>query len=259
MLFESDTMHITKLHKVISYTPKDKEKYRPVLPTCELIFYAEGESVVHFNGKQYSTQPNTLLYLPRGVENTDYSVSVTRPVLLYNIYFDTDTPLPDHPVKLIAKTGEIKQLYEKLYRTWVAKNENYYYKSIRYTYKIFELLRKQQLAYAHPKATSRLAAAEAYLHDHYCDQNFDYGELTRRSGLSYSYFKKLFIEKYGVSPVRQINRMRVDRACELLQTHRFTVGRIAELCGFENTYYFSRVFKNHMEVSPKNYAKKQGL
>ena len=31
------------------------------------------------------------------------------------------------------------------------------------------------------------------------------------------------------------------------------VSEIAEICGFENTYYFSTVFKNHIGVSPKNF------
>lgn len=256
MLFENEIMNITKLDKVICYSPKHQAKYNGKLPTYELMLYAEGESTVSFHGKKYQMQPDTLLYLPKGVDNRDYSISVAKEVLLYNIYFDTDVPLPDHPIQLTAKTGEIKQLFEKLYRTWVSKSESFYYKSIRYTYKIFELLRRQQLAYTHTKGSFHLLPSEEYMFAHYCDRKFDYGELTRLSRLSYSYFKKLFIQKYGVSPVRQVNRMRIQRACELLESGRFTVGQIAEICGFENTYYFSTVFKNHTGVSPKNYITK---
>lgn len=256
MLFENEVMNITKLHKVICYHPAKRDKYKGCLPTYELILYVEGESTISFHGKKYKMEAERLLYLPKGLDNTDYSLCVHKDVTLYNIYFDTDLPLPDHPMQFTLKTGEIKQLYEKLYRTWVAKGENYYYKSIRYVYKIFELLRRQQLAAPRSKASSRLEASEEYLRAHYCDKQFDYAELNRRSGLSYSYFKKLFIQKYGLSPVRQVNRMRIDKACELLETGRYTVGKIAELCGFENTYYFSTVFKNHIGVSPKNYIKK---
>ena len=253
MLFQNEVMNITKLHKVICYNPKNRDKYKGCLPTYELIYYAEGESTVSFQGKKYKMEADQLLFLPKGLNNTDYSVSVNKAVMLYNIYFDTDIPLPDHPMQFSARTGELKQMYEKLYRTWAGKGENYYYKSIRYTYKIFELLRRQQLALSQPKSSSRLKDCETYMAEHYWDKNFDYGELTRLSGLSYSYFKKLFIQKYGVSPVRQVNRMRINRACELLETGSYSVGKIAELCGFENTYYFSTVFKNHIGLSPKNY------
>ena len=90
--------------------------------------------------------------------------------------------------------------------------------------------------------------------NHYCDYKFDYEEFVSLSGLSYSYFKKLFIQKYGMPPVKYVNSLKIKRACELLATNNFTVSEIAEICGFENTYYFSTVFKNYVGVSPKNYA-----
>ena len=256
MLFENEVMNITKLQKVICYKPKSRDKYNGCLPTYELIYYAEGESTISFQGKKYKMEADQLLYLPKGLDNTDYSISVSKDVTLYNIYFDADIPLPDHPMQFSSKTGELKQMYEKLYRTWAGKNENYYYKSIRYTYKIFELLRRQQLYHTQGKRAFQLQACDTYMAEHCCDKDFDYAELTRLSGLSYSYFKKLFIRKYGVSPVRQVNRMRIAKACALLDGGPIKISRVAELCGFENTYYFSTVFKNHIGVSPKNYTKK---
>ena len=88
---------------------------------------------------------------------------------------------------------------------------------------------------------------------HYHDVKFDYENLISLSGLSYSYFKKLFIDKYGCPPVKYITKLKINRACELLMTGKFSISEIANLCGFENVYYFSNVFKKHTGVSPKNY------
>ncbi len=256
MLFENETLNITKLDKVISYSPKHLAKYAGNLPTYEIMYYVEGESVVNFNGKKYEMQSDHILYLPKGVDNKEYSMFVKKKIFLYNIYFDTADPLPNHPVVLPVRSGEIKLLFEKLYRTWVSKQEGFYYRSMRYTYNIFELLRKQQPANGCANRFARLAPSEAYLSAHYCDHKFDYAELVKRSGLSYSYFKKLFIEKYGVAPVKRVNQLKINYACELLETGRFAVGQIAQMCGFENTYYFSTVFKNHTGVCPKHYISK---
>ena len=54
-------------------------------------------------------------------------------------------------------------------------------------------------------------------------------------------------------PVKYINSLKIKRACELLATNNFTVCEISQICGFENTYYFSNVFKNYIGVSPKRY------
>ncbi len=56
-----------------------------------------------------------------------------------------------------------------------------------------------------------------------------------------------------MSPVKYITQLRVEKAKELLITNRYKVSEIAEMCGFENVYYFSNVFKKQVGVSPKTY------
>lgn len=253
MLFDNEFFNISKLSSVIYYKPKKYAKYNGKLPTYELMYYVEGESKVKFAGKTYDMLPNNLLYLPKGINNNEYIAVEKSAVTLYNIYFDSPDPLPDTPVKISVKSAEIKSIFEKLYRTWFSKSDGYYYKSMRYTYNIIELIKKQQSGYNNIANFSYLSACEDYISCHYCDYKFDFSELLSLSGLSYSYFKKLFIEKYGLPPVKYINRLKINRACELLETKKFSVSEIAEICGFENTYYFSTVFKNHTGVSPKNY------
>ena len=46
-----------------------------------------------------------------------------------------------------------------------------------------------------------------------------------------------------MSPVKYVTALRLDHAKELLITGQYSVGEVAELCGFENVYYFSAVFK----------------
>ena len=43
--------------------------------------------------------------------------------------------------------------------------------------------------------------------------------------------------------------------CDLLASGYCSVGKTAEMCGFSSTYYFSRVFKQYIGVSPSEYAK----
>ncbi len=254
MLFDNEFFNIKKLNNVIYYKPKHLAKYKAKLPTFELMYYIEGESVISFNGKKYEMMPNNILYLPKGIENDDYSIYINKPVKLYNIYFDTDDTLPDHPMIFTTKSGEISALFEKLFRAWISKKDGYYYKSMRYIYQIAENLKKIQTGYNNKTRFEYLLPSEEYMSMHYCDYKFNIEEFVNLSGLSYSYLKKIFIQKYGVPPVKYINSLKIKRACELLDTGRFTVSEIADICGFENTYYFSNVFKNYIGVSPKNYS-----
>ena len=115
MLFESEIFNISKISNVIYYKPKHLSKYKGKLPTYELMYYIEGESTVSFGGVDYEMSPDNMLYLPKGVENDDYSIYIKKPVKLYNIYFDTDDKMPDYPIKLSAKSAEILNIFEKLF------------------------------------------------------------------------------------------------------------------------------------------------
>ena len=67
---------------------------------------------------------------------------------------------------------------------------------------------------------------------------------------------ELFKKEFSLSPVRYVTKVRIDRAKELLVSGRHTVTEISELCGFENVYYFSSVFKKAVGVSPSEYTKR---
>jgi len=59
-----------------------------------------------------------------------------------------------------------------------------------------------------------------------------------------------------MTPIKYITMLRMEKAKELLITGHYKVSEIAGMCGFENVYYFSNVFKKHEGISPKNYIKK---
>lgn len=69
--------------------------------------------------------------------------------------------------------------------------------------------------------------------------------------LSYSYFRKLFTEIYGVSPGFFLDRLRLAEAKKLLHLGQMNIKQISHELGFQNPYYFSRFFKKHQGVSPK--------
>lgn len=254
MLFENEHLNISKINNVLYYNPKNLYHKYPNKPALyELTYYIKGKSVIKFNGQTIHMTAGDVLYLPKNMKDINYTVDASEEFSLYNIYFDTDAQLPDDAVQITAKPEEFKAYFEKIYRTWLGKRSGYYYKVMQQAYNIFDLVRRTQLRYSPDDKLQYLALSDEYIAEHYCDMNFDYEAMISQSELSYSYFKKLFIDKYGCPPVKYITKLKINRACELLQTKKFSVSEIARMCGFENVYYFSNVFKKQMGVSPKNY------
>jgi AraC-like DNA-binding protein len=80
--------------------------------------------------------------------------------------------------------------------------------------------------------------------------------LSRVSGVSNSHFFMLFKSATGRSPNQFLIQLRMRRACELLSNEGASVKEVAHVMGYDDPFYFSRIFKLVTGLSPMNYRKK---
>ena len=74
--------------------------------------------------------------------------------------------------------------------------------------------------------------------------------LERESGYSRSHLNRLLRERYGTSPKRYINGLRLERSRELLISTDLSVSEIAEAVGFLSESHFSKVFLERFALTP---------
>jgi AraC-like DNA-binding protein len=66
---------------------------------------------------------------------------------------------------------------------------------------------------------------------------------------------RTFKETFGVSPKKYIDRLRIEKACQLLSMNQLKIKDIAKACGYSNQSYFSQIFEKHFECSPSEWRK----
>lgn len=74
--------------------------------------------------------------------------------------------------------------------------------------------------------------------------------------ISPSYLSALFKKEYGQNLVDYINAQKRERAKELIREGRYRIYEISYMLSFENAYYFTKVFKRHTGMTPKEYQHK---
>jgi YesN/AraC family two-component response regulator len=100
--------------------------------------------------------------------------------------------------------------------------------------------------------SSALRKAQRFIWENYT-RKIDLEEISKASGLSAPYFSTIFNEEMGEKLSRYLNRLRVEKASALLTETNKPMNLIAELCGFEDQSWFSKVFKSFTGVNPGKY------
>jgi len=76
-------------------------------------------------------------------------------------------------------------------------------------------------------------------------------ELASMCGVSKYHFCRTFKAITGVSPVQYQNEYRIQIADVLLKNSDKSISEIADICGFDDAAYFSRCYKKHTGISPR--------
>jgi AraC-like DNA-binding protein len=93
----------------------------------------------------------------------------------------------------------------------------------------------------------------SYVETHYMD-NIDWNALIKKHGFSRRTFLRLWENTFGKPPGQYVAGLKVNEAKRLLASGE-SVGAVAEKLGFEDPFYFSRLFRKHSGMSPAEYKK----
>lgn len=101
----------------------------------------------------------------------------------------------------------------------------------------------------HIHADNKVAQARAYLETCYASP-VSLRDLARFAEMSEQHFSRRFYQAYGIRPMSYLTLRRLEQAYRLLQTDML-VKDVAQAVGYDDPFYFSRIFKKHYGYSPQ--------
>ena len=153
----------------------------------------------------------------------------------------------------INNSEKILKLFKELEYKRTLKKQMYKVESIRDTYSILlmltQLMRKN---YFPVEKINKISPALEYIAKNY-SKNIKNDVLANLCNLSTVYFRKLFSETMGISPIAYVHELRIKKAKEMLKSDYSSITDIAESLGYLNIYDFSRTFKKHTGITPSKY------
>jgi AraC-like DNA-binding protein len=104
------------------------------------------------------------------------------------------------------------------------------------------------------KNSTILAEITDYLSEN-VENKVTFQDVVKKFNLSPSVLKKIFREQVGCGVMDYFTRLKIDRAKEMIREEKYNFTEISERLEFNNSQYFTTVFKRVSGMTPSEYAK----
>lgn len=223
--------------------------------TWEIVYYISGTGIIKVGDEDVPFSPKTIVCLPPYIPHSEYSESGYR-----NIYFLVQTF--DSSIKAIPRfvdneNSDFYNILLQLYKEFHLKQKNW--RNI--TEGLLNVLHQYLIAWdSEVKKSPILEKFENLLLSNLSNRNFNIENALTNVGLSEDHFRVLFKKETGKTPLQYLTQKRIEYAKMLLKTRNLKLLKILEVArmsGFDDPYYFSRVFKNVTGRSPLDWINNQ--
>lgn len=236
----------------------------------ELVYIANGHGSITMDHKRYTIRDGTLLYICPDVPHEIEIVSGEHAEIM-TVHFNcvsvsfTDgawvavpeaKSLPFSIVEYVTENLVIAELFRKLTESWKDKLPGYELAARSYLQElllaVYSETHRENKNYA---LGSKIETIIRFMHES-IQKQITLSEIARLVQLSPAYLTRSFKEATGYAVIEYFNKIKIDRAKELLIESDGKVRDVAQSIGFGDEFYFSRLFKKITGVSPKEYRRK---
>jgi len=249
---------IDKIKKTHSMSPLMNHwefKYDRVRYTDSIVYILGGEAMLFPGNKEFHVKTGDIVHRPLHLPYKAYGIKGPFYYFDISFYADTKNAVID---KVIHDEGQyFLKKFEMLYTRWNSRNGQYISECKGLLYLLMsELLTECDYLNRSDKKYEILSKAISYIEANISNSFFSLEELLTYLNISDTYFRKIFKERYGVTPVKYICESRIQKAKDYLINSDINIQKAAEITGFTDVYYFSNAFKKATGLSPSSYREK---
>lgn len=210
-----------------------------------------GSVEYHFKDKSFFVNEGEMIFLPKGSTYTYQVASEGDSVCtIINMEGDFGEVTPAHySLKHFHHADYFLNSFADL---WNFGNAAEKYMCISHIYDLLSFIcNYESLTYPDKKKFWIIEPAVKYLKKHIFDTDLKIDKLYQLCGISHTYFRRIFLLEFGMSPKEYIIERRMSRAKVIIDSGEMeTVKQLSLSVGYVDSLYFSKVFKKHYGFSP---------
>ncbi|MDX1736009.1 MAG: AraC family transcriptional regulator [Halioglobus sp.] len=230
-----------------------------------LIYCVEGEGQASVGDWAGRVAEGDMLLLPQGLAHR-YQASADNPWTIYWVHYQGSataifnqylgyregacpvTRIGVSP-QLVARFRELMAVHRTGYSTRAFINAANLLRQI-----LTQIALEVRSAQARGQQSFDLEAIQSFMLEH-IDQQLELDTLAAAANLSRFHFSSKYKSLTGYSPIKHFLNMKMEHACHLLDSSALSVKGVAAAVGYDDPLYFSRLFRNTVGMSPRDYRR----
>lgn len=243
---------VSTLHKACK--PYSKIENRK---TNSFIIRVTGSVLYNFYDNTIHINSGDMIFLPKGI-TYEYRTLCDEPSIYTSINFDGDFFIGSEP-----KAYSLDSFYEADYishhfaDSWNLGNTAEKYNCLSVFYSLLSYICAiENSSYSEKIKFKMIEPAINYLKEHIYDCSLKSHKLHELCGISNTYFRQIFVLRFGTTPQKYIISSRLSHAKSIIDSGDFnSIGEVSSSVGFNDPLYFSKLFKKLYGVSPSDLNK----
>lgn len=223
-----------------------------------LLYLHKGQIELKIQGKQEIIQEGTVfLYKPKEMQYYKYSPHSEG----YWIHFtgkSVESILSKYAInQRIYNIGQRNELCSILRSTIIElqlRKHNFEQIVNNYFRSILLLIERYHVEGRADNYTTKIDLLIVALYEN-CKEPWTITKMAKVCSLSESTFQHQFKSRFKLSPIQYLTKIRIEKAKLMLCNTKESISAIALKVGFQDPLYFSRTFKKHEGISPKQFIK----
>lgn len=220
------------------------------------IFRQRGTASYFFANKTVTLNENEFIFLPKGTFY-EYINHNAEDSLYTSINFQasiTEPTVTVYPLDVFHSTSYIMQNFSQMWNFGAVSDK---YKCLSLLYDLLSHISSFENLNGEDKRKQELISpAIEYLKKHIYEEKLKIDKLHHLCGISDTYFRKIFAQRFGMSPQSYVLTERITHAKSIIESGDYdSVKEISEAVGYSDPLYFSKAFKKAFGLSPLAYEK----
>jgi AraC-like DNA-binding protein len=231
------------------------------LPEFQLVYISDGEGIFSAGGAAYPVSPGSMLLILPGMKHWykprretgwhEYWVGFTG--TFFRGMVNTGMLSKERIFFKIGLRDYVLSIFSRIFEELRSQRPLFQMRACSQVFSLIAEILSEERRKEQPNHLQQIVEKAKYLMEANITREIDISSIAQEIGTSASRLNEVFKTYTSMTPYHYFIQLKINRACRMLEQEDISIKEAAFSLGFEDQYYFSRLFKQKTGIPPSEW------